>query len=113
MIIRRRVVGLFSKGPMALAWNQNEVRDERGKISSVEVAFRGPFHERCLAPERTLHEVWHPIADVGNERHHPWWHLCIYVGHALRLRRGRCAVDARAKAAAISVFSEGQAVVNA
>lgn len=69
------IVPLFSAGPRVLAW-----------CVGNKIYIRRPFDRILFAKARLAHEVWHVREDVGNEAHHPWWHFCVCVGHALRFR---------------------------
>lgn len=48
---------------------------------------RPPFDRVLFAKARILHEVEHNLCRdfSSNDDHHPWWHLCGRVAHALRL----------------------------
>lgn len=37
-----------------------------------------------LRPVDFAHEAFHILQETGNGGHHPWWHFCGRVGHALR-----------------------------
>lgn len=49
---------------------------------------RPPFHLKLFARRRVAHEVEHNLEPDFSENsdHHPAWHFCGRVAHALRLR---------------------------
>jgi len=49
---------------------------------------RPPFDAKLFPVRRIAHEVEHNLTGQDNSMHHPWWHFCVLVGHALRLWDG-------------------------
>lgn len=64
-------------GLPATAWTDGE-----GTIS-----IRPPFDAMLFPIARVLHEAEHNLCDdfASNADHHPWWHFCGRVAHAMRL----------------------------
>ena len=54
--------------------------DGRLITATVRVA-RGHECDRLLLAHELL---VHVIRDKANDGHHPWWHFCLQVGHAIR-----------------------------
>lgn len=78
----------------ALAWT-----DRKGCVFYVRPGRR-----------RFAHEAAHNLRQEDNGMHHPWWHFCVLVGHALRLHDG-CATSRELEAGErLLAAADGEAV---
>lgn len=95
VVVRKRRDAPFAELPLGFrvrnrAWAEDGHRDiSTGKLLTATVhVVEGHEHNALLL----AHEAAHHIRDQGNdEMHHPWWHFCGLVGHALRTER--CLTD--------------------
>lgn len=65
----------------ARAWQTDGERADGKLLAATVHVTRGNERNALLL----AHEAAHALRDESNdEMHHPWWHFCGLVGHALR-----------------------------